>query len=683
MAPRDPELTRLLIQELARHLRELLAQVDGDASAPLEPTRRAVHALKGSAGLAGEPELAAVMQRLERRLSAGDAAARAEVFGVIEGAISRLEAGEHALESPWPVPPPELGGAPIDPLVKTQYVAEISDRLARIDELLGFTSDPISTATTLFRHLHTMKGASSAAGDEPMAWFCHGLEERVRGAAQSEEAARQGIEAVAKHRATLGALLDDPDAALAALRGTVLRRTTQVPQSSEEERREASFEPRVSEDDATIRVAAQSVDRLFDHVGGIAVAREPIAASVARAANQAAELRRLRADLAEALRLIGPPRPWGAPAAALRLVERATTALAALGETLDRGAEELAASDQALKDNAGAARKLLGAMRQTPIRGLFARLEASALAEARRTGRRVSVRTYGADEPIDRRLAEQLFEPFLQLARNAVAHGIQTPEAREARGAPAEAQITFGARRQGSRLLVTIVDDGMGVDTAELRTRAVEAGIVSDAVARAADDASLLELLFLPGFSTNTKSADLVSGRGIGLDITLAAVQKLGGNIRLSSRLGGGFEARVDLPAETGLGHVMWVTAAGVDYAIPALHARGVRVNDRDDADRIPHLAACLEGVPPLRAPFVLDVSPDLEGQERMSLGVDAVGTTEEVLIRALSPLMRSLGPFAGVIARGDGSLRLALDLSALAPRLRLLGRSSDPGQPR
>src|SRR6201999_2081476 len=145
-------------------------------------------------------------------------------------------------------------------------------------------------------------------------------------------------------------------------------------------------------------------------------------------------------------------------------------------------------------------------------------------------------------------------------------HGIESPDEREAIGKPREATLTLRASRSGNRLSVAISDDGAGVDVAAAparRARAVEPGGVTEVLAEAADDQTLLELLFLPGFSTRGQSPDLLAGRGIGLDITLAGVQRLGGTIRLSSRHGLGFEARVDVPIESGLATVLWVEAEG------------------------------------------------------------------------------------------------------------------------
>jgi chemotaxis protein histidine kinase CheA len=674
---RDPELTRILLQELERHLVTLdrLAEGDDPVEMRLEPARRTVHALKGSAGLAGEPELASAMARLERRLREGDWAALGEAVSTVRRAIRRLDAGEPAATGEWPVPPPDLVAGSLDPIVRVQYVAEATDRLARIDDALTEgAARPEEAAAEIYRHVHTLKGAASAAGDEPMAWFCHGLEDRLRAAMSGAPgAAKAALDEVAAWRAVLGALVEDPDAALATLRGAPHRPRTMRPSARPEDLREARGA--AHDADGTIRVSAQSVDQLLDHMSGITVARERVAARAGGALEHAREMRRLRAELSEALRLIGPPRPWGAPAAALRRIERTAQSLGRIGDELDAVAERLKLSDQALKDDTGAARKILSTMRQTSIRGMFARMAAAAHAEARRTGREVAIRMLGAEEPIDRRLVEALVEPCLQLARNAIAHGIESPEAREALGKPREATLTFSARRSGNRLSVSISDDGAGVDVAAVRARAVETGVVTEVLAEAADDQTLLELLFLPGFSTRGKKPDLLAGRGIGLDIALASVQRLGGSIRLSSRHGLGFEARVDVPIESGLATVLWVTAGDSVLAVPAVNAARVR-HLEPGGERVPHLAACLEPrlVERPNGRFVVDLDgPD--PSERFSIGVDAVGRTEEVLIRQLSPLLWGVGPYAGAIVRGDGSIRLALDVQALAPRARALGR--------
>jgi two-component system, chemotaxis family, sensor kinase CheA len=681
----DPELLRLLLQELERHLLTIDAR-----PRDVPAVQRALHALKGSAGLAGERELSAALERLHRRAKEGDETAYDEASTLVRTAVTRLGAGESAVPARWPIPPDDLGARPLDPLVRAQYAAEVTDRLARIDDALATTEDPVEAARAIYRHVHTMKGAASSVGDEPMSWFCHGLEERLR-AAESTDAARTAMQEVARWRVVLGALLDEPETALATLRAR--GRPSQGPRGSmpalPSTRPGESEPPRSTAFDeatATIRVAAVDVDRLLERLDAVDLVREGIGNRAERAREMAVALREARAALVEALRLIGPPRPWGAPAAALRRIEDVAATLGYFGDDLDGASARLNATEHGLREDVAYAKRQLSLMRQTTVGRIFARLTTAIESEARRSGRAVIVRTRGADETIDRRVAELLVEPCLQLVRNAVAHGIETPEARAALGKPQAGTVSLTARKMGNRLAVTIEDDGAGVDVDDVRARALDAGLVTQGIAEGADDDTLLSLLFVPGFSTR-ESSDLLAGRGIGLDIARSSIQRMGGAIRLSSRAGHGFSARLDVLIESGLVSMLWVTAGDQEYALPSLHVRRVRLPETEsgpESVRVPHLLACLDASPARdgttstsRTGYVLDL--ELEGDDESlgpaSLGVDAVGRTEELLVRPLGPLVAGLGPFAGAIVRGDGSLRLALDAWALAPRARAFGR--------
>jgi two-component system chemotaxis sensor kinase CheA len=674
----DPELSRLLIEELEKHLLTLATQ-----SGVTEDVQRAMHAVKGSAALAGERELSSSLGRLHRRMKEGDANALAEALTVVQTAVRRLKEGESAVVAHWPVPPDDLVARPLDPLVRAQYVAEVADRLAGIDDAMASASDPSEAARAAYRHVHTMKGAASAVGDDPMTWFCHGLEERLK-LTDSPEAAAAALEAVAGWRVVLRGLLDDPETALATLRSR--GRPSQVPRSSLGPRRpsagpgDSEAPPRSSVLDdaaATIRVAALDVDRLLERFDAIDLASEYVASRAERARENALGLRQLRASLAEALRLIGPPRPWGAPLAAINRVEQVISSLAALSEDLDGASVGLQSIDHRVRDNVGEAKRQLSAMRQTSMADVFARLAAAIESESRRSGRMVVVRTRGGELTIDRRLAEQLVEPCLQLARNAVAHGIEPPEARAALRKPPSGTIALSARKLGSRLGITIEDDGSGVDVRHVRERAVAAELITPAIAETADDDTLLSLLFVPGFSTRN-SSDLLAGRGIGLEIARSVTQRLGGAIRISSRAGEGFSARIDVPIESGLVRVLWVKAGDAEFALPAATTKRVRLADPAQV-RVPHLLECLDAATGVRASHVVELELEGDGgaEPVVALGVDGVGRTEELLVRPLGPLVSGLGPYSGAIVRGDGSLRLAIDAWAIATRARALAASS------
>lgn len=670
MSPADLELRALLVSELRRHLEVLEMR-----PLPVETGRRAVHALKGAAGLAQERELASALQRVERRLRDGDETALESSALLVRTAAERLARGESAIGVEWPEPPDDLRATPLDPSLRAHYDTELRDHLAGIDKVLSEPAPTVDDARAIHRHIHTIKGGASSIGDEAMAWFCHGLEEQLVMAEPSEREAAKVLREAARWRAVLSLLVEDPEAALSSLRSPASRRRASAhPASTRPSVRPFDDDSiRPPHDEATIRVATGSVDRLTDRFASVDLVRERLASRIEVAREQSRELRRLRADLADALRLIGPPRPWGAPAAALRRIEWTASSLGSLGDELDQAAQDLRGSDQVLRDSVSVARLELSAMRLTPLRRLFGRLSAAVETESRRLGRTVIVRTEGTGETVDRRISELLVEPCLQLVRNAVAHGIEEPAVRVAAGKSEAGTVSMIAKKAGGRITITIEDDGAGVDIGRVRERAVELGAVTQALADAADDGTLLALLFLPGFSTR-ESSDLLAGRGVGMDISLVAVQRLGGVIRLSSRRGQGFTARIELPVDTGLVSVLWVAAAGEQYAIPASRTRVVR-RAGDDDRRLPHLAACLENRPTDRAVYSIELEDDEPEKGPLCVGVDEVGRTEDVLIRPLSPLVAGAGPFAGAIVRGDGTLRLALDVYALAPRARTLRR--------
>jgi len=663
----DPELARLLLVEIARHLPALERDSEDGTDA-----RRALHALKGSLGLAGESALAQEITRLERKLVAGDESAVHDAAMILRRAQEKLLAGEPAADAliAWPVPPASLAARAIEPGIRVQYLAEVADRLARIDEALGGALAPIEAITLGYRQVHTIKGAASSVGDEPMAWFCHGLEERLRGGTASRDAATAALAELARWRGVLGGLLDDPVNALLSLspprpRSSAPETRTSHPPDDEPTSRTSM------PDDATIRVAAQSVDRLLERTTTVSVAREAMAQSANAMLDRSAQMRALRADLAEALRLIGPPRPWGAPAAALSRIRTVADSLGVTSEQLEEASAGIRRPARALRDAESASKRELSAMRQVPLRQLFARLTVAVEAEARRSHREIVVTESGGDETVDRRLAEALLDPCLQIARNSVAHGVEPPEVRERAGKPRAGGIRFTARKSAGRLRIAIADDGAGADVARVRERAIEAGMVTRALAESADDDTLLALLFLPGFTTRDAS-DLLAGRGIGLEIALGAVQKLGGRVHLSSRKGRGMRASVEVPVESGFAKVLWVEAGGETYALLAADVSAVR---RDGSSpNAPHLAACIGGAASAPGPTCLDLVQEDE-RDGVAVSVDAALAIEELLVRPLTPLVAGMGPFAGAIVRGDGTVRLALDAHALAPRARALAK--------
>jgi two-component system chemotaxis sensor kinase CheA len=213
-----------------------------------------------------------------------------------------------------------------------------------------------------------------------------------------------------------------------------------------------------------------------------------------------------------------------------------------------------------------------------------------------------------------------------------------------------------------------VQDDGAGVDVADVRRRAVARGTISAEMASAADDHTLLSLLFVPGFTTRD-SADLLSGRGVGLDLALEAVHRLGGTIRLASRPRMGLTATLDIPFEPGLVKVIWLDAGGAMFALPIHPVRRILLGRDPEASRAVPLLTYIR-VPgpssPPRAAFAVELEPARLEAAAPLIGVDGIGAIEEVALRGVSPLIATAGPYAGAIVRG-AALRLCLDAHALA----------------
>jgi two-component system chemotaxis sensor kinase CheA len=668
-------LFRLLFEEIERHE----AVLSGTATP--EEQRKAIHALKGSAGLAGQTQLSEALARIERRISAGETDALADARSLLTEAKGALGEGRPAPGSEWPVPPRDLSVRPIDPTIGPRYGTEMVDRLDRIDRALADEiADGVAAA---YREVHAMKGAALAVGDELTAWFCHGMEERLRDGEQSAEAAQQALEILARWRGVLGELIVAPEHALEMLRAAAPRRASTHPPGLEQlpppPRR--PFEGMLSDvdvrGDQTLRVPTATLDGLFERVRQLDQTRAPIGDGAVLTHAMAVRARQLRHSLAEALRLIGPPRPWGAPAAALRRIDTAAREMTTIGDALEREARRLKETADEVCVEAAAAHGALAAIRTTKVNYLFDRVAAAVSAQARREGREVRIAISGADTPVDRRIADLLVDPILQLARNAVAHGIEPAAERALRGKPRVGTIRLSAEVRGGGLRLRIQDDGAGVDVADVRGRAIATGTISPEVAAAADDQTLLALLFVPGFTTRD-SADLLAGRGVGLDLALEAVRRLGGTIRLMSQRGAGFTATLDLPLERGLVKVLWLEAAGQSYALPVFYTRRIVLGREEAAQRAVRIDACVAGQPRVvrrkttpPPAFAIELVPVRDDAEPTLVGVDAIGAIEDVALRGISPVVSTAGPYSGAIVRG-GELRLCLDAHALADMIAL-----------
>ncbi|MFO0665167.1 MAG: Hpt domain-containing protein [Polyangiaceae bacterium] len=662
------ELLRLLAQELRKHLVALAPLPSGER--PLADLKRCLHAVRGSAALAGEETLARTMALLEKRLRADDERVPAEARDAIERAlvsIDRALASEAAgspipaqviVENAWPIPPRELVPSEIDAELRGEYEAELLDRLAGIEQAVLREGDEEGRFSDLYRHVHTIKGAASAVGDEPTAWFCHGLEAELRAAYDDPLKKKTALSHALSHRTTIHGLFTDPAGTLRALRSRV---------EWQGDRRDSEDVNATVSPATSIRVQSGALDAILERTSAWVHLSDSLQAHVAEVGDSVRTLRSLSEDAAVALRLIGPPRPWGTPEVAIHKLANVRGSLAMAAQVLDASVVRVAREEHAIGEIAEQVTRELSLMRQTPLRNVFSRMTQTVMHEAQNEGKQVRVLTHGADELVDRHLSERLVEPLLHIARNAVAHGVEPPLDRERVGKPRTATITFRARRLVGRLLIDIEDDGPGLDVQRVLDRAVSDGVVKEDEAPLMDERGILSLLLLPGFSTRP-GADTLAGRGFGLDIVASAVRRLGGSVRLETSEGRGFRTSLTLPFEGGLAGLLWVSSGKTEYGIPSELVRRARFTD-EEAPQV-SLRKCLgirDRDPTVGEGRALDL--DLGDGRNFSLGVDTIGEMERVIIRRVDAFVSALGPFLGAVLRPSGQLCFVLDVNEIASR--------------
>ena len=281
--------------------------------------------------------------------------------------------------------------------------------------------------------------------------------------------------------------------------------------------------------------------------------------------------------------------------------------------------------------------------------------------------------------------------------RNSVDHGIETPEIREAAGKNPEGCLALRAFHEGGQVNIEIADDGAGLDQERIRSKAVQKGLITaDQVARLSDR-EIVNLVFLPGFSTAEKITN-VSGRGVGMDVVKTHIEKIGGTVELQSRPGRGVLVRMKIPLTLAIIPALTVTSGGERYAIPQVSLMElVRVESGGNRQRI----EMIHGAPVYRlrgrllplvylnrelgagsgaaahpnqpenvpANFAVNIVVlEAEGRQ-FGLVVDEINDTQEIVVKPLSKHLKNISVYAGATIMGDGKVALILDVVGVAAR--------------
>ncbi|WP_433851618.1 chemotaxis protein CheA [Stenotrophomonas nitritireducens] len=316
--------------------------------------------------------------------------------------------------------------------------------------------------------------------------------------------------------------------------------------------------------------------------------------------------------------------------------------------------------------------------RMQPVGKVFSRFPKVARDVARSLKKEVDLELVGAETELDRNLVEALADPLVHLVRNAIDHGIEMPDLREAQGKPRMGRVRLSAQQEGDYVSIEVQDDGAGIDPERLRAKAREKGLLDPEAAARLSSEECLHLVFLPGFSTKQQVTD-ISGRGVGMDVVQSRIRELSGQIQIQSELGRGSRFLIRVPLTLAILPTLLVQAGEDIYALPlarvmeVLHAPRTSLgwfDGRAVLDRKSHTLALLDlrqwlDVEPAQSTLLTIVVLQV-GEARFGLVVDQVRGREEVVIKPLPKALRGLRGYAGATLIGDGRMALILDVDGL-----------------
>ncbi|MFT4025234.1 MAG: chemotaxis protein CheA [Novosphingobium sp.] len=297
-------------------------------------------------------------------------------------------------------------------------------------------------------------------------------------------------------------------------------------------------------------------------------------------------------------------------------------------------------------------------------------------------GKQVMVDVEGADVELDREMIETIRDPLTHIIRNAVDHGIETPAERRAAGKREIGLLTLSARQTGNQIMIDVIDDGRGIDGQRLVDKAVAAGLLDAAEGSRLAARERCDLIFEPGLST-AEAVTAISGRGVGMDVVRANIERIGGAVELDSTPGQGTRLTIRVPLTLSIIPALTISAGGQRFAIPRSSIEEI-VHTGADAIELTHLAtATLAKVRHRRLPClslgaVLRPGSEaaaasrlvvlrLAGGDLFALAVDELHDHQELVVKPIAPAVMSTGLYAGTTLTDDGSPILLLDVAGLA----------------
>lgn len=639
---------------------------------------------------------------------------------------------------------PAVDVVELDEEIQEAFLDDAGKGLAAMEQaLLDLESEANATEPmhVILRELHTIKGASASIGMENLSGYIHEIEEFIRVRQESGQAISQQellryldvircrvegtelptgetnlsvginpsvetpsdepIDESDQRQPQSGSVVQTvsesatiaPPAFKPATNGTPESLTN--PMAPAAPQRTASQSS--NSDDETVRVKSSQLNRLMDMLSELVMLRN-------QRDTELSDLKQIHDELTYSVTRMRMLSHEGE--ALLAMDKLSDAALAAEGVSFSRLNEvasdvmesarrlhdcyqPVSAGNEAVSQFIRNFRLELTQLRRTPVAGLFRRLHRAISDAARAEDKKVRVELLGEGTGIERSLQERIFEPLLHIVRNSVSHGIETPDARVAKGKTPHGIVTLQAHSGPDLLVIEVRDDGAGLDFDAIRRRGIERGLISSD--SSASRAELAQLIFHPGFSTK-QVADQLSGRGVGMDVVASTLERMRGWVEVDSETGQGSTIRLSLPLPSMIQHVMVFRSGGQLFALPVQTIRRageadarVKAKSINEILQLP-TTTCVDDSAD-QVPGVLELSTNSATVEQDTSGdfvitVDRILGPEEVVVRPLPTLLKPHPLCTGATLSGMGEVVLLLDPRRLAQAAQGSPLVAQPSQP-
>ncbi|HEX7054495.1 MAG TPA: Hpt domain-containing protein [Burkholderiales bacterium] len=649
------------------------------------------------AGRTVEPDdVQAVAQCVETLTAMVAAAGRGEPRGDVSGPLSAMAALRDRLQVP---PRPRDKRAVRDDIdedllpVFLDEARELAPQIAADLRRWKTSRDDRDAADAVKRALHTLKGSARMAGAIRLGELTHLMESRIEYALEAGELSEELFE-------DLEGKMDRLSADLEKLGGKAIVAAPQPAAAPARAAASAAAQPA-----AMLRVNAERLDRLITEAGEAAIARSRIEAELRQVKHALGDLSESIARLRTQLREVEIQADSQMQSRRAALDERESefdplefdryTRLQELTRMMAEGLSDatsiqqallksLGETDAALLQQARISRELqqnLMRMRAVPFASLSERLHRVVRQTARELEKKAELAIEGSQVELDRGVLERIAAPLEHMLRNALAHGIEDPATRAAAGKAEAGRIALTLRQEANEIVLTVVDDGRGIDGAALRARAIEKGLLAEDAALS--EAEQAQLVFLSGLST-AQSVTELAGRGVGMDVVRNEVNAIGGRVEAASAPGRGTTFTIYLPLTLAVTQTLMVRAAATAFAIPSSTVEQVlRVKSEELVALYEKGSVAFGGreyplhylrqlVGGRSATEIRDFNAVLllrSGAQRLALHVDELVGGREMVVKNIGPQLARIPGVAGATVMPDGAIVLILNPAQLASR--------------